>query len=107
MDFTYFIAGFIALIIGLTAGAVFIAFKGKSKRRLFAAASAVAFALDWVLLINWAHIADAPAVILLFDLLFFAIYSIIGCVIGALPTLLIRYLWRNRPGQGPRDLISN
>lgn len=103
MDFTYFIAGFIAIVVGFVAGAVFVALKGKSILRLFAAASALAFALDWALLFNWAHIGDAPAaevrLVLRYDLLFFAIYSVIGCVIGAFPLLLVRYLWRRRPGQ--------
>jgi len=99
MDFTYFIAGFIAIVVGLVAAVVFVAFKGKSSQRLFAAASAVAFALDWVLLIKWAHIGDVPAAIFLSDFLFFAISSLIGCMIGAFPVLLIRFLWRGRLGQ--------
>lgn len=102
MDFTYIIAGFIAIIVGFVAGAVFVAFKGKSNLRLIAVASAIAFALDCVLLVSWAHISDAPAIILLADFVFFAIYSIIGCMIGAFLPLLVRYLWRARPRQPSR-----
>ena len=94
MDFTYIIAGFLAIVVGFAAGCVFVAFKGKSSLRLFAVASATAFALDWLLLINWAHVGEVPVIILVSDFAFFAIYSLIGCLIGASPPLLVRYIWR-------------
>jgi len=99
MDFTYFIAGIIAIVVGFVVGVMFVAFKGKSSLRLIAVAFAIAFALDWILLINWAHNADAPATILLSDFLFFAVYSFIGCMIGAFPLLLGRALWSARYGK--------
>jgi len=107
MDYTYFVAGFIALIVGFVAGVVFVVSKGKSKRRLFTIASSIAFVLDWALLINWRQAGEFSPIILLFDFWFFAIYSVVGSVIGAAPLLMARYLWRMRPGQRVRSQNSN
>ncbi|MDQ2861991.1 MAG: hypothetical protein M3T55_14995 [Pseudomonadota bacterium] len=99
MDFTYFVAGFIALVVGLVAGIVFVIIKGRSKRRLIATGSVVAVALDAALLINRTHIGEASAALILVDCLVFTIYSVVGCAIGTLPALLARSAWRSRPGK--------
>lgn len=96
MDFTYFFAGFIGLVVGLLAAIIFAARKGVSKRRLIFIATAIAVALDGALLISWPHITASDAAVLLFDLLFFILYSVVGCTLGALPVLLARYVWRRR-----------
>ena len=97
MDYTYFMAGLIALVVGLVAGVVFVTSRGRSKLRLLAIASGIAFVLDWALLINWKHGGEMSVELFLSDVLFFAIYSIIGCMMGVSPALVARYLWRKYP----------
>lgn len=94
MDFTFFIAGLIAMVVGFIASIVFIARNGKSFLRLIAVSAAIAFVLDWLLLINWTLISSMTGLILLLDTVFFALYSVIGCSIGALPLFLLRFAWR-------------
>lgn len=104
MDITYFVAGFIALVIGLVAGVVFVIIRGKSTLRLIAAASAIAVVLDGALLIDWSHIGEAPVWIIVIDCLVFTTYSIVGCTAGAFPALAARSAWRNRSS---KDANSN
>jgi len=94
MDFTYYFVGFTALIVGFVAAIVFVLIKGRSKRRLFLTAFAIAIVLSGAWLINWAHLEEASAAFILVDLVFFALYSLIGSAIGATPTLLLRLVWR-------------
>ena len=102
MDYTYYMVGIIALIVGFVAGLVFVILKRTSKRRLFATAFALAMLLSGALLINWAHIGDTPPVFILADIVFFSLYSLVGCVIGASPFLLARFAWRKVRGLSQR-----
>jgi hypothetical protein len=108
MDFTYYYAGFIGLIVGAVAGATFVLIRGRSKRRLLATALIVASALNAALLINWAHVGDLPPAFLLLDFIFIAGYSCVGCILGASPSLLARLAWRKwRANRGRATAVPN
>jgi len=101
VDFTYFIAAVVALIIGFLGSIIFAVAKGHSKRRLMALALVVALAVNFSTLINWAYVGDLSAGFLLLDFAFIAAFSFFGCALGTLPILGIRKLWRSysrRPG---------
>lgn len=109
MDFTYFIAAFIGLVIGFVAGLIFVSVKGRSTIRLMGMALAASLVVDALLLINWANIGDETVGFLLLDFAFIATYSLAGCFIGALPALAVRSIWRwhkRRGGLGPNQTLG-
>lgn len=94
MDFTYIVALMISVIVGFGIALVFITIKGQNLWKLFISAIIVAVIADFALLINWSHREEITAGFLLRDLAFFVSYGLIGCVVGALPVLGSRWLYR-------------
>ena len=103
MDLTYFVALALSVIIGFASALVFIAARGRSYLRLATVALIVAVAADFALLIDWSHLEKMNATFLLTDAAFFAGYGLIGCVVGALPVLGSRGIYRRfrRSGMDP------
>lgn len=99
MDFTYYIAAFLALIIGFIASIMFVAAKGHSKRRLLSFALAGSLAVNFSMLINWAHVGEVSAGLLLLDFAFIILFSFAGCALGTLPVLAVRKVWRQHSGR--------
>ena len=94
MDFTWIIAGLIALIVGFLAGWVFVLIRGQSKFRLIVSALLVSLGLNGYALINWDHVDDVTLDFLLLDFAVIAAYSLVGCIVGTLPAVTARYIWR-------------
>lgn len=94
MDFTYFIALGLALLIGFVSAIIFVARKGQSKRKLVGWATVASVVADFILLIDWSHISEYPLWIFGLDLIFFVIYGVVGCALGAFPVLIARMLIR-------------
>jgi hypothetical protein len=94
MDFTYFVALALSIIIGFASALVFIAVRGRSYLRLAGFAVIAAVAADFALLIDWSHANQMTAAFLVTDAAFFAVYGLIGCFVGALPVLGLRGLYR-------------
>ena len=94
MDFTYFVAFFIALVSGFFGALIFVFTNGRSLRRLLGAALAVTLVADFGLLYDWTRTNELNASTMLLDLIFFTTYGMIGCMIGAAPVLASRWLYR-------------
>ncbi|WP_414977360.1 hypothetical protein [Brevundimonas sp.] len=94
MDVTYFIACFMGIVVGLFTGTVFVTLGLGRKRKLLAVSSAVSLLLAAVLLIDWRHTGSLPLGFVVLDLLFVAIYTVVGCGLGILPPLAVRRLVR-------------
>ena len=94
MDFTYFVAGFLSLLIGFGGAIIFVAMRGRSYRRLLVTAVAIAVGADFALLLDWSHMASMTAGLLLADLMFFTLYAFAGCSLGAFPVLAGRRVVR-------------
>lgn len=92
MDVTYFIAGFIAVIVGFCASLVFVLTNQRSKRHLLGFAVLAALAIDGMVLINWTRVGEIPVGFLLLDFAFFFTYSLVGCAVGASVPLALRRL---------------
>lgn len=95
MDFTYFIAGFIGLVVGVLVSAAFVVAKARGPTwRLFAFAFLLTLVLDAILLINWSAVGRMPPAFIALDFGFISLYSLVGCLVGALPALAVRHVWR-------------
>lgn len=94
MDFTYFVAFALSVIIGFASALVFIAVRGRSYLRLAAFSLIAAVAADFALLIDWSRTDEMTATFLLTDAAFFAVYGLIGGVVGALPVIGSRLIYR-------------
>ena len=94
MDFTYFLALALSIVIGFASALVFIAVRGRSYLRLAGFALIVAVSADFALLVDWSHADEMTAALLFVDAAFFAVYGLIGCVVGALPVLGLRAIYR-------------
>jgi hypothetical protein len=96
MDFTYFIAAFVGLFVGLITAAVFLVARRGSWRKILVTAVLAAMALNAILLINWAKLDSLPPLLLLMDFGFIGIYTVVGCSTGVGPLLAARYAWRRQ-----------
>ena len=101
MDFTYYIAAILALIIGFVGSIIFVATRGRSKRRLIAFALVASLAVNFSTLINWSQVGGVSAGFLLVDFAFIIAFSFLGCVLGVLPILGLRMLWRIQSERAP------
>ena len=102
MDYTYLVAGFLALPIGFVGAAIFVMTGGTSFRRLLIATVGVTLATDFALLLDWSRTDQMTLGFLLTDLAFFALYALVGCAIGAASLLAGRKLLRSFRKVGPR-----
>ena len=94
MDFTYLLAAISALMIGFFASCLYVLQGRGSKLRLIALTFAASLALNLTGLINWAHIGDLPPSFVLLDFALIASYTLIGCVLGMSPALILCALWQ-------------
>ena len=84
MDFTYFIAAFIALVVGFLASLVVVLIGGRSKAGLLVSAFLAALVTNGIVLINWAALGEMSVGFLLLDFIFIAIYSLAGSMMGVI-----------------------
>jgi len=94
VDFTYFLAGFLSLLIGFLGAVVFVLTRGRSYLRLLGITVVISLIADFALLLDWSRTDDMTAELLLTDLAFFTVYAFVGCIIGSLPVLGSRQLYR-------------
>lgn len=94
MDFTYFVAGFVALIVGIAGSIIFVVKRGHSFPLLFASLVAVTVVIDFMLLIDWCTADFITANFLVTDFAFFTVFALVGCSIGTIPVLAGRVLYR-------------
>ena len=94
MDFTYLVASFIAVVVGLVVGTLFVALRWGSKRRLLIVSFGVSLLLAGVLLIDWSQISSLPIEFVVLDLMMVALYAFVGCGVGTIPPLAVRRLTR-------------
>lgn len=99
MDITYLVAGFLSLLVGFLGALVFVGVRGRAYRKLLGSAVTIAVIADFVLLIDWSRTDAITADFLLTDLTFFLGYALAACLIGTLPVLACRELfrWAQRP----------
>ncbi len=102
MDFTYFVAGFFAVVVGFVCAAIFVMEGGRSFRRLLTATVGVTLAADFALLLDWSRTDQMTVTFLLTDMAFFTLYAVFGCSIGAAPWLAGRQLFRSLRKARPR-----
>jgi hypothetical protein len=95
MDFTYYVAAVLSLVIGFVGAIIFVATRGRSYWQLLVTALAIALIADFALLLDWSHADQMTAGWLLTDLAFFAVYGVVGCSVGALPVLAVRRVIRS------------
>ena len=98
MDFTYFFAALIGLTIGVLSTVVFLVKKRTSKRHLIGWAFGSSLLANGLFLIRWIAASDAPLWFIGLDFAFIATFTLIGCAIGIIPILSVRYLWRKTTG---------
>lgn len=94
MDFTYILALFLSAIIGFVGSLVFIAMRRRSYRGLAISILLTTLAADFSLLLDWSRVSEFTAPLLLTDLAFFVGYGLVGGLIGALPVLGLRAIYR-------------
>lgn len=94
MDFTYYVAFALSVVIGFASALIFIALKGRSYWRFTAASLLAAVFADFALLVDWSHAREMTAIFLLTDAAIFAVYGLVGCAIGALPVIGARSVYR-------------
>jgi len=94
MDYTYFVAGFIGLVVGLVVGTVLAAMGWGGKRRLVGVSFGLSLLLNTVLLIDWTQTGSLPLGFLILDLGMIALFTLIGCAVGIVPPLAVRRLLR-------------
>ena len=96
MDFTYFIAAFLALIVGFCGAVLFVLQKRHSVRRLIGVAFVASLTVNGSALINWSAVGNVSLGFLLLDFALVAAYSFVGSAIGLVPPLAMRGIWRWR-----------
>ena len=94
MDFTYFVAFFLSLAVGFVCAIIYVALGSHRWDRLLVCSAAISVVLDFALLIDWAQFNSQYLALLLFDLLIFAFYAVVGVVFGVSPVLAARSLFR-------------
>lgn len=94
MDFTYFVAGFIAVVVGAVSGSLFLLVRGESFWRLLAVMVTITVLVDFALLLDWSRVEHMTTALLLTDMGFFTVYALVGCSLGALPLLATRGVYR-------------
>lgn len=94
MDFTYYVALVLALLVGGTVAVVLALVHKPLNWKAYRIAVIIAVALDFLLLVNWSALPFGEAWILLADLLFFSLYSLVGCALGMLPVKAVRAIVR-------------
>jgi hypothetical protein len=96
LDFTYFIAAFLAFVVGFCGAVLFVLQKRQSVRRLIGVAFVASLVVNGSTLINWSAVGKVSPSFSLLDCAFIAAYSFVGCAIGLFPPLAIRGIWRWR-----------
>lgn len=87
MDFTYYAAFALSIVIGFVGALIFILLRGRSYWRFALVTLVAAVFADFALLVNWRYANEMTAEFLLTDAAFFAGFGIVGCAIGALPVI--------------------
>ncbi len=92
MDFTWLIALFIAVLVGMLRSLVAVLRKESFLWKNYFATVLMVFSLDLVLLIDWSEVEARTIGLVLLSCLFFALYSLIGCLVGSFPVLAGHWL---------------
>ena len=100
MDFTYFFAGILSVLIGLAFAVASVALRGRSVWQIFALAVGVSVAADFAFLLNWSRVSEMTTIFLATDFLAFFVYSVVGCALGIAPVIWLRRLFRLLKRQG-------
>ena len=98
MDFTYLIALFLSVSIGLLRSLVAVMRKEAFLWKPYFATAILVFALDLALLIDWGGVDTNNVGLLFLSAFFFGLYALIGCLLGSLPVLAGRWLFRKLTG---------
>ncbi|WP_423602674.1 hypothetical protein [Sphingomonas sp. MS122] len=89
MDFTYWIAFALSLLVGLVTAFALVAAGKQPTRKHYRRIVASVVAIDCLLLINWSAITLEESWILAVDLVFFTIYGALGAAIGMFPAIVV------------------
>lgn len=89
MDFTYFVAFFLSIFVGLIGSLIFTVKGAKAPFRWMGIALVTSVIFDLLILIDWSHADGAGGVVLLTSALFFVAYGLVGTVIGFLPAFVV------------------
>ena len=79
MDFTYYVAFVLSVVVGFVAALIFIALKGRSYWRLALSSLLIAVLADFALLVDWRHTNEMTLAFLLTD-----VASVKGPIVAAL-----------------------
>ena len=101
MDFTYIFALILSVLIGFASAVVFVAFRGQSYWRLVSGAVILALVADFSLLIDWTHTAEMTPRFLLTEGAFFLGYGLVGVIVGVLPVIGSRWIYRTVRAERP------
>lgn len=94
MDFTYYVAFALSVLIGFVGALVFVMLKRRSYWRFALTILLVAVFADFSLLVDWSHANEMTAALLLTDAAYFTAYGLVGCAIGALPVVAAYGIYR-------------
>jgi len=94
MDFTYYVAFVLALLVGGITATVLVLARKPLNAKGYRVSVTFAVALDFLLLVNWSALPLEEAWVLSADLLFFSLYSLVGCALGMLPVKAVRAIVR-------------
>ena len=94
MDFTYYVAFALSVVVGFASALAFILMRWRSYWRLVVIALLVSVAVDFALLLDWSHANDMTLGFLLTDAAVFAACGLVGCIIGSLPVVGLRGVYR-------------
>ena len=95
MDFTYYVAFVLSVVVGFVSALIFIALKGRSYWRLALSSLLIAVLADFALLVDWRHTNEMTLAFLLTDVAIFTVCGMVGCFIGALPIVAARETYRS------------
>jgi hypothetical protein len=98
MDFTYYLAGVIALVLGAIVSAAALMLKSWGAARVLAAAFAISVAVNLTSLLDWSQLGAIGLSWLTADIALIVLYSLIGSMVGAVPMLAARNVWRRWRG---------
>jgi len=94
VDFTYLAALFIAIFCGVIVALVSLVATRMKARTVLFAAFASALAVNLVGLIDWDRVDPNELGFLALDLLFFTVFGLVGCSLGAGLVFGIRRIYR-------------
>jgi hypothetical protein len=95
MDFTYFVAGLLAIPVGAAAAIWRIWNTNVSLARSFVVALLASVSLSFLVLIDWRFVDASNWGFLVADLTFFLVYGLFGCLVGLVSVALINWLYRH------------